>query len=83
MRQDKSDRAHVALYLLGLLPVVWLALLLAPYLGNGLAAFLSNAPAVFENPFHIVLCEDSLKAALIFILCYGMGIGIYLSSDRN
>lgn len=83
MRQDKTDRVHVALYLLGLLPIVWLALLLAPYLGNGLAAFLSNAPDVLENPFHIVLCEDSLKAVLIFVICYAMGIGIYLSFDRN
>ena len=31
----------------------------------------------------ILLCGDSLKTVLIFLLCYGLGIGIYLSTDRN
>ena len=36
-----------------------------------------------DDPFHIEICEDSLKTVLIFLLCYGLGIGIWLSSDRN
>ena len=39
--------------------------------------------SVFENPFHIELCEDSVKAVLVLLLCYGMGIGIYFSTRRN
>ena len=35
------------------------------------------------NPFHIELCEDSVKAVLVLLLCYGMGIGIYFSTRRN
>lgn len=38
---------------------------------------------MFNNPFHIEWCEDSLKTVLIFVLAYGLGIGIYLSSARN
>ena len=38
---------------------------------------------VFNNPFHIVLCEDSVKTVLILLLCYGMGIGIYFSTQKN
>ena len=83
MKQDKFDRAHLILYLCGVIPVVWLALLVAPAFGNGLAGFLKNADSVFENPLHIVLCEDSPKTVLVFLLAYGMGIGIYLSNDRN
>ena len=40
-------------------------------------------PAAMENPFHIVLCEDSQKTVLIFLLIYGLGIGVALSSRRN
>ena len=29
------------------------------------------------------MCEDSVKTVLIFLLAYGMGIGIYLSTRRN
>ena len=36
-----------------------------------------------NHPFQIVWCEDSVKAVLIFIAAYGLGIGIYLSSRRN
>ena len=36
-----------------------------------------------KDPFHIVLCEDSLKTVLIFLCAYGLGIGIFLSSRRN
>lgn len=83
MKQDKFDRAHLILYLCGVIPVVWLALLVAPAFGNGLAGFLKNADSVFENPLHIVLCEDSAKTVLVFLLAYGMGIGVFLSNDRN
>lgn len=36
MRQDKFSKAHLTLYACGVIPVVWLALLLAPYMGGGL-----------------------------------------------
>ena len=36
-----------------------------------------------NDPFHIELCEDSVKAVLVLLLCYGMGVGIYFSTRRN
>ena len=42
-----------------------------------------NGGAALDHPFRITLCEDSLKTVLIFILCYGLGLGIFLSGDRN
>lgn len=35
-----------------------------------------------ENPFHIVWCDKSLKTLLIFLMLYGLGIGIYVSNER-
>ena len=83
MREDKFSRANIILYLLGLLPTVWLGLLVAPALRSGLPNLIRNLAVVFSNPFHIVWCEDSVKAVLIFICAYAMGIGIYLSTARN
>ena len=31
----------------------------------------------------IELCEDSVKAVLVLLLCYGMGVGTYFSTRRN
>ena len=83
MRQDKFSKAYLTLYACGVIPVVWLALLLAPYMGGGLAGLVRYGGAALDHPFHIIWCEDSLKTVLIFMLCYGLGIGVYLSTDRN
>jgi type IV secretion system protein VirD4 len=71
------------LYACGVIPVIWLALLLAPYVGGGLVGLVRNGGAALNHPFHIVWCEDSMKTVLIFLLLYGTGIGVYLSTDRN
>ena len=83
MRQDKFSKSHLILYACGIIPAAWLALLLAPYLSDGLIGLVRYGGAALNDPFHIVLCEDSLKTVLIFIICYGLGIGVYLSTDRN
>lgn len=83
MREDKFSRTNIILYCLGLIPTVWLGLLAAPAIGAGLPNLIRNLAVVFSNPFHIVWCEDSVKAVLIFICAYVMGIGIYLSTARN
>ena len=83
MRQDKFSRPRLILYACGMIPVIWLALLLAPYMGGGLVGLVQYGGAALNRPFYIVLCEDSLKTVLIFLLCYGLGIGVYLSTDRN
>ena len=82
MKQD-DKRTAVILSLIGIMPVVWLALKIAPSVGGGLATMLPELMSVFDNPFHIELCEDSVKAVLVLLLCYGMGIGIYFSTRRN
>ena len=71
------------LYALGLVLVIWFALLIAPAISGGLSEIVSALPAAMNNPFKIVWCEDSVKTVLIFIAAYGLGIGIYLSSRRN
>lgn len=83
MRQGKFSKQNIALYLFGVLPVVWLALLIAPPLQSGLSGLIENGGAAFARPFHIEWCEGSMKTVLILLACYGLGIAIYLSSERN
>lgn len=54
MRQDKFSKAHLILYACGIIPVVWLALLLAPYLSSGLVDLVRNGGVALEHPFHII-----------------------------
>lgn len=83
MREDKFSRTNLILYAVGIIPVVWLALLIAPAFGGGVPSLLENLAKIFQHPFHIEWCEDSLKTVLILLGAYGMGIGIYISTARN
>ena len=73
VRQDKFSKTHLTLYACGIIPVVWLALLLAPYVGGGLLGLVQYGGAALNDPFHIVLCGDSLKTVLVFLLCLRAG----------
>ena len=83
MNRDSSRQSAIILAVIGILPVVWLGLLIAPSVKGGLPEILPSLLAVFNDPFHIELCGDSLKTVLVLLLLYGMGIGIYLSTRRN
>ena len=83
MRTDKFSKTNLILYACGLIPVILLGLLVAPYIDGGLVEIIKNLSVAFNNPFNISFCEDSLKTVLIFILAYALGIGIYLSNDKN
>ena len=83
MRRDKFSTSNLIVYAFGLIPAVWLGLLIAPMLGGGLPSIIKNLPNALNYPFDISLCEDSLKAVLIFVAAYVVGIIIYLSTARN
>lgn len=83
MRNGSNHKALLIFCLLGIVPVVWLALLTAPFAADGLVTIIQKLPEAMDKPFHITLCRDSLKTVLLFLLAYGMGIGIALSSPKN
>ena len=83
MKHDKLSTQNIILYSLGVIPVVWLALLIAPCMADGLPGLIEQFGTVMQNPFKIKLCEDSLKTVLILLLIYGLAIGIYLSTESN
>lgn len=83
MNQGNDRRAAVILSLIGIIPVIWLGLLIAPSVKGGLPEILTSLMNAMNDPFHIELCEDSVKAVLVLLLCYGMGVGIYFSTRRN
>ena len=83
MRRDNDRKSAVILSVTGTVPVIWLALMIAPALSGGLPEIITKLMTVFNNPFQIELCEDSLRTVLVLLLSYGMGIGIYFSTRRN
>lgn len=83
MKRDKAAQSNLILYAAFLIPVVWGALLTAPHLLGGLPEILANLTEVMNNPLDIHWVKDTPKCILLFVVAYGMGIGIYLSTRRN
>lgn len=79
----KRENNPLVLCLFGILPVMWLGLLLAPAAHGGLPEIVALFPAVMNDPFHIELCGDSLKTVLVLLCAYGLAVGVILSSRRN
>ena len=78
-----NGRAKSVWYALGLLPAVWLGLLVAPAASGGLFEIIRQFPAAMQHPLHIIWCEDSGKAVLFFVAAYGLLVGVVLSTRRN
>ena len=83
VKQDKLSRPYLLVYLVGTVLVIWIALLIAPYVSGGLPQIMANFGYVMDHPLHIQFCEDSLRTVLILLLIYGLCLGVYLSYDRN
>ena len=83
MKRDNDLESLLIATLIGIVPVIWLALLFAPYVNGGLPNIIENLGVILEDPYHIEFCKDSVKTVLILLMCYLLAIGIYFLSQRN
>ena len=83
-RQENQKTIYILLGILSVF-VIWLALMVAGCYEENIKLFelLDRLTASMNNPTHITFNEYSLKAVLIFLFLYAMGIGVYFSSREN
>ena len=79
----KDNREIIATSLIGTVPVIWIALLIAPHWNGNLFDVFEQMDEIFNRPLHIRWTEDSLRAVFFCLLAYAMGIFIWLSSRKN
>ena len=85
MNRQNDAKTVGILFACGVPVVIWLALIFASCYrqGNKLFELLERLMIALENPMQIVINEYSVKAVLIFLFLYAMGIGVYFSSREN
>ena len=83
MNKPNTNKTSMVLWGLGLLPVVWAASIVAPFLSQGLSGIMTAFTNGMKDPMAISWCADSPKTIAIFLLIYGLGIGIYYAMKRN
>ena len=74
---------YTILFGLLIIPVVWAALVAAPFLFDGIIGIGKGILAGMENPLAVTWTDNSLKSVLVFLTLYAMGIAIYYSTRRN
>ena len=82
LRQDDKKIAKL-FYIIGIVPVIWTALLVAPYINGGIIGILKNSTNIFTIPFNISFTENSIKTVLIFLLIYILAILVYEATRKN
>ena len=63
MEEDKK-RQIIILSIIGIIPIIWIALLIAPYSNDGISSIIKSNNQIFNNPFNIKICENSLNMKL-------------------
>ena len=71
------------LFIIGIIPVVYFSLLLAPHFDKSLINIIQELPEILDNPFNITFCEYSIKAITLFLFIYSLSIAIYYSIPKN
>ena len=79
---NKNKEEFIFLGLL-IIPITWLAILIAPYMDQGLIYALPHFSEALNHPFDLHWSSNTFKAITIFMIAYLLGIGIYLSSPKN
>ena len=82
MKREDNVSTNI-LFILLLIPVIWIALLVAPYIEGGIPNILKNVNTIIENPMQVNWCEDTVKCIFIFLLTYALGVGIIISTRKK
>lgn len=80
--KDRKQDDYIFLGLL-IIPVIWFAILIAPYSSGGLIYSLPYISEAINHPFSFSWCDNTPRMIMIFILIYSIGVMVYLSTMKN
>ena len=80
--KDRKQDDYIFLGLL-IIPVIWFAILIAPYSNGGLIYSLPYISEAINHPFSFSWCDNTPRMILIFTLIYAIGVMVYLSTMKN
>ena len=83
MKRDNDRQTAIILSIVGIVPVIWLALLIAPSISGGLPEIAANLATLFDNPFSIKLCGGQPENCPHFAFMLWNGYRDLLFSTRK
>ena len=82
MKQDEKRIRKNILYIRNISDCL-IALLLAPYTKGGLIEIIKNGSIALNDPFKIVIVENSIRTIFIILIIYIFSILLYESTRKN
>lgn len=79
---ENNKKSLIITGIIGIIPIIWIALLIAPYLSGGLIEIVKGINSI-KNPFSITLCNSSLKTVLIMLIIYFIALTVYITTRKN
>ena len=85
MNRQENNKTLIILFICAVPVIIWFALIIAGCYEQDIKLFplIEHITEALNKPFDIRFNEYSLKAVLIFLFLYAMGIGVYFSSREN
>lgn len=84
MKHGRNSRGtYLVGFLIGLVPVIWAALISAPHVSNGIIEYIQAVSEAVKTPFSIQIVEDTTKCVLYFVLAYVLGYALLALRGRN
>lgn len=80
MNNNKDSKIF---YIIGTIPVIWIALLITPSTDEGLYGIVKDFSKTMENPFHIIWCNNSLKTIIVLLFIYGIALLVHITNKKN
>lgn len=77
----KKDKFII--YSLGLIPVIWISLLIAPAFNGNIENIIIGLEKALNNPFKIILCNNTLLVVFVMLVIYGFTIMYYEINNAN
>ena len=67
MKQDKYSKTYLLIYALGLIPVIWVAILIAPYMDGGIPGLII---IVVVSVFVFAVYNKTISILNIYLLLF-------------
>ena len=85
MNRQENNKTLIILFIYAVPVIIWFALIIAGCYEQDIKLFplIEHITEALNKPFDIRFNEYSVKAVLIFLFLYAMGIGVYFSSREN
>ena len=76
-------KQNIIICIIGVIPVIWLSVLIAPYVDGGIVEIIKNFNQAISKPFNIKIAPNTMKTVLFLLFWYVLSIIIYFSTRRN